>query len=150
MGTRTFGGFLFVTTCLVSLLVGAAGTTPRAATLDAPAAPAARPTVADVVGTWTGTIRLQGASEPFDGGLIRIGLERDELVVTVGPDERTRYICNRVVMTEQGLKFEAPMPGRDTRLIVYDVRIAGGAMTGTATFVRHGLTAPGQLAFERD
>lgn len=114
------------------------------------AAAAADPGEADVTGTWRGTITLEDGAEALDGGYIVIARAGAEWRVSVGPDERTRYPCTRVTRTDQGIRFEASLPGRDeTRLLVYDVRIAGSEMTGTVTFVRHGLTAPAQLAFAR-
>lgn len=110
----------------------------------------APPTEADMVGTWTGTVTLDGTSEPLDGGIITINRVEDRLAVTVGPNPRVRHSCVRLARTEQGLRFEVSLPNHDdTRLLVYDVAFANGAMTGTVTFVRHGLTAPAQLMFTR-
>jgi hypothetical protein len=39
---------------------------------------------------------------------------------------------------------------QDTRLLIYDLAFGRGQMTGTVTFVRHGLTAPARLAFTRE
>jgi hypothetical protein len=115
---------------------------------------AADPTAADaeaaVLGTWNGNILLDGADEPLDGGYIMIGRHGEEWHVTVGPDARTQYPCTRIVRTETGIRFEASLPGREeTRLLVYDVNIDGARMTGTVTFVRHGLTAPARLTFAK-
>jgi len=140
--------------CLLSLIVVMAGQTSFVHGADPSAAPpplTSRPTDADMLGAWTGTITLDGASEPMDGGLITISrTEADRLTVTVGPGPRVRYSCVRLTRTEQGLRFEVSLPGEDTRLLVYDVAIERGTMTGTVTFVRHGLTRPGRLAFVRE
>jgi hypothetical protein len=110
----------------------------------------APPTEADMVGTWTGTVTLDGTSEPLDGGIITITRAEDRLAVTVGPNHRVRHSCVRLARTERGLRFEVTLPNHDeTRLLVYDVDFSDGAMTGTVTFVRHGLTAPAQLIFTR-
>ncbi|MCC7042617.1 MAG: hypothetical protein IT183_02050 [Acidobacteria bacterium] len=136
-------------TLIILLAVGFA-VSPRALLArSAPAAPVP-PTEADMVGTWTGTVLLDQSPDPLDGGIITINRVEDRLAVTVGPNPRVRYSCVRLVRTERGLKFEVSLPNHDeTRLLAYDVAFADGAMTGTVTFVRHGLTAPARLTFTR-
>jgi hypothetical protein len=102
-----------------------------------------------ILGTWTGTILLEGTADPMDGGLITIASKDDRLAVTIGPSSRVRYSCERLARTERGLRFEARLPGEDTRLLAYDVTIDEGVMTGTVTFVRYGLTKPGRMQFVR-
>jgi hypothetical protein len=137
-------------TVVIFLAVGfAASPLARGAGSALPSVPAP-PTEADMVGTWTGTVQLDQSSDLLDGGIITINRVDDRLAVTVGPNPRVRYSCVRLVRTEHGLKFEVSLPNHDeTRLLVYDVAFADGAMTGTVTFVRHGLTAPARLAFTR-
>jgi hypothetical protein len=135
----------------VVLFAAGSATSPHAlaagGTLHARPAP---PTEADMVGTWTGTIRLDQSPDLLDGGIITIARVDDGLAVTVGPNPRVRYTCVRLARTEDGLKFEVSLPNHDeTRLLAYDVAFVDGAMTGTVTFVRHGLTAPGRLVFTR-
>lgn len=109
-----------------------------------------RPSEADMVGTWAGTVTVNQTSDVFDGGVIVISRDAGRLVASVGPNERVRFRSQRLTQTERGLRFEVTMPDRDaTRLLVYDLTFANGSMTGTVTFVRHGLTSPGQLAFAR-
>lgn len=123
---------------------------PEAVAAGASPAAVASPTESDMLGTWTGTVTLEGTSQPLDGGIITIVRADDRLAVTVGPNPRVRYSCVRLVRTEQGLTFEVSLPNHDeTRLLVYDVAFANGAMTGTVTFVRYGQTAPAQLTFTR-
>jgi len=108
------------------------------------------PTEAEMVGTWTGTVQLDAAQDAMDGGVIVIARETEQLTASVGPNERVRFRASRLTRTDRGLKFEVKMPDEDvTRLLVYDVAFVNGAMTGTVTFVRHGLTAPAQIAFTR-
>lgn len=108
------------------------------------------PTDAEMIGTWEGIVMVEGASEPMDGGFITISRTDDErLAVTVGPDERVRISTARLTRTDEGLRFEVRLPGEDTRLLAYDVAIDENTMTGTVTFVRHGLTQPARLTFSR-
>jgi hypothetical protein len=138
----------FVT--VVTLLAAGFAASPRALLARPALAVPAPPTEADMVGTWTGTVQLDQSSDPLDGGIITINRVEDRLAVTVGPNPRVRYSCVRLVRTERGLKFEVSLPNHDeTRLLVYDVAFADGAMTGTVTYVRHGLTAPARLTFTR-
>lgn len=102
-----------------------------------------------MMGTWTGTITPAGAAEALDGGLIVIARDAAGLIATAGPNERALFPSKRLAPTEHGLRFEVTLDGVDTRLLVYDLAIADGAMTGTVTFVRHGLTQPAQLSFTR-
>ena len=108
------------------------------------------PTEADMVGTWTGTVQLHQVEDTMDGGVIVIARDSERLTASVGPNARVRFRASRLTRTDRGLKFEVKMPDEDvTRLLVYDVAFVNGAMTGTVTFVRHGLTAPAQIAFTR-
>jgi hypothetical protein len=113
------------------------------------AAESAGPTEEDLLGTWTGTIVPDGSADALDGGIIAIGRDVTGLVVTVGPNVRLRHASKRVMRTERGLRFEVWLPGDETRLLVYDLRIDGGTMTGLVTYVRHGATEPASLAFFR-
>lgn len=117
----------------------------------APAAAAPVPvTEEDLIGTWAGTIVLDGTQDAFDGGVITIERGGTGLVVKVGPNARVRFASKRTIRTEQGLKFEVAMPDEDaTRLLVYDVRVDGPRMTGNVTFVRHRLTQPASIEFSR-
>lgn len=142
---------------LLSLLLamGSTGTALRASLADPREAPSAtlpvRPADGDWFGTWSGTITIDGVPEPLDGGYIAI--ERapgDRLAVTVGPETLVRYSGMRLERTERGLRFEVSLPGFETRLLAYDVEIGHRAMTGTVTFVRHGLTQPARLEFIRN
>jgi hypothetical protein len=103
-----------------------------------------------MVGTWSGTVTINQTSDVFDGGVIVISRDAGSLVASVGPNERVRFRSHRLTQTDSGLRFEVTMPDQDeTRLLVYDLTFANGSMTGTVTFVRHGLTSPGQLTFAR-
>jgi hypothetical protein len=133
---------------LITLI--AAGLTAAAAAEAALAARPAPPTEADMLGLWTGTVTLDRTSDVFDGGVIVIARDAGRLTATVGPNERVRFRSSRLSPTDRGLRFEVAMPDDDeTRLLVYDLTFADGTMTGTVTFVRHGLTAPGHLTFTR-
>jgi hypothetical protein len=103
------------------------------------------------LGTWSGTIAVEGVPEPFDGGYIAIDrIPGGRLGVTVGPEAEVRYTGGHLERTERGLRFDVSLPGIDTRLLAYDVEIIGGRMTGVVTFVRYRLTKPGRLDFQRD
>lgn len=137
---------------IVITLVAAGLTASPAAVSAEPvlAARSAPPTEADMLGFWTGTVTLDRTSDVFDGGVIVIARDAGRLTATVGPNERVRFRSSRLSPTDRGLRFEVAMPDDDeTRLLVYDLTFADGKMTGTVTFVRHGLTAPGQLTFTR-
>ena len=108
-----------------------------------------RPADSAILGTWTGTVLVEGTAEPLDGGAITIATEGGRLAIRVGPSATVRYACDRLERTERGLRFEARLPGEETRLLAYDVAIDDGVMTGVVTFVRHGLTKPGRIQFIR-
>jgi hypothetical protein len=105
---------------------------------------------AGLLGTWVGRINVEGVRDAFDGGYISIERAPDErLAVSVGPTQAVRYVGMRLERTERGLRFEVVLPAAETRLLVYDVALDAGTMTGTVTFVKHRLTKPGQLVFVR-
>jgi hypothetical protein len=140
---------------LLSLVLGSVGTI-IAAAADADrsmALPVTLPLVASdlpLVGTWSGTIKVEGLAEPFDGGYVSIErLGGDRLGVSVGPEAGVRYTGTRLERTPRGLRFEVTLPAFETRLLAYDVAVEHGAMTGTVTFVKHRLTQPGHLEFTR-
>lgn len=139
---------LFLSVCLLSGSSTALFAADRSATTIAtlPLAPGD----AALLGTWAGTIAVDGLTEPFDGGYIAI--ERtagDHFRVTVGPEADVRYEGTRLERTEHGLRFEVSLPGFETRLLAYDVTIEHGTMCGSVTFVKHRLTKPGHLDFAR-
>jgi len=103
----------------------------------------------DLVGSWTGTITPMGLSESLDGGYVSIERGAMGLVAIAGPNTRVRYVGQRLARTERGLRFEITLPGdaNQTRLLVYDLAFNGEVMTGSVTFVRHGLTQPAAAEF---
>lgn len=132
------------------VLAFAVGTPPPSLEAAGRVAAPAPPPLAEMVGTWTGTITPDGVVDPLDGGIIVIHHDDNGLTATVGPNVRARFPANRLAPTERGLHFEVPLEGSETRLLVYDVAILDGKMTGTVTFVKFGLTAPAQLSFARE
>jgi hypothetical protein len=136
------------------VLASSIGTVVTASPADRTAAPATslplRTGDDELLGSWSGTIRVDGVADPFDGGYIAIErLPGDRFGVTVGPEAGVRYTGTRLERTERGVRFEVTLPAFETRLLAYDVSVEQGAMTGTVTFVKYRLTQPGQIAFVR-
>jgi hypothetical protein len=108
------------------------------------------PAPADLSGTYVGTITSDTPGSLPDSGMIVIRREGETFVVTAGPGVEMQYPSQKVVRTPDGLTFEITVMNEDaTRVLQFDLKVAGAQMTGTIAMIVNGTRADGRLAFAR-
>ena len=122
---------------------------PSASHAGLPAAAAALPAgPADLSGTYVGHIVPQEGGDPFAGRFVIV--DRGATVeVSLGPSADEMMPASKVRRSGAALTFEADPPGETTNHLVFEVTVAGNALTGSLVQTRDGQTRRGRVAFTR-
>ncbi len=100
----------------------------------------------DISGTYTGTMKSEGADGPRGDGTIIIKQDGPTLNITAGPQPDKQRPATKISRDGDSLKFEVVPPDSDAAsLLKFEVTVKDGKLTGKLTMSRGEQTRVGYL-----